>query len=259
MSTFLQRLLERGGRTVGRIREGQPTTALRPAGESQEHVSEISTPASLVPVVQVPLRREPDVEREESGTLQSARIDPIPLPEPDSGRRPISTPPGFLREAGVRKQEQSEPRLPPPVEPRPPADDVGLADAPQPRGRWRALHARLLDAHPPGACADRLEPQARPEAGVTEAGIVSPDVASRPGSIRLAAPASVPRRDQPLVEGPAAGESPLTDPSEVVIQNLDVRILSNSVPSRPVPNRPVAAPQSRGAWTVAARGYLGRL
>jgi hypothetical protein len=258
MNTLLQRLLERGGRTVGQIREAQPATVLCPCGESPEHAVEISRPPSPAPAVP-DLLPEPHLQAEQLGILEPARIN---LSTADSERRPTSTLPRFLPEAGVREREQA--RSGPPsharVEPRQPAQDIGLADAAQARGRWRSLHARLLEAHPPRAYQQRIEPQACPAAGETEAAIAALDDSSRPASIRAAAPASMAPRDNPLVEGPAAGEPRVPDPPEVVIQNLEVRVLSNSVPPRPLPNPTGgAAAQSRGAWTVVARGYLGRL
>jgi hypothetical protein len=282
MSVFLQRLLDRGCRTVGQICSGRDQTASLPAGaptHSEERL-DIAVPQDAVPGVHGTIAgHQARVEPPGSGAAapRSTRAtadgpdsaDPRHL-APIAELRPAGLPQASHHDTGIDQAEapdMSAPRIAvAPPERRPPAQPVSPVDA---SARWRELQARLLVTHPPPSRLERREeersqppattdptvdpeghrlppppPPARPRAGAA-AGTARPVTAVHAGP----SPLTVRRTGDP------AGEAP----PEVVIEKLEVRIVSGAAKPSPSRGRARAQDPPRGAWTIAARRYLGRL
>ncbi len=272
MSGFLQRLLDNGARSVGEVRSpsGIPVAANTPAVDPLEQVVEVSPPVDATSRLSPPGLHHTQLEESPAKT-----VDRVPRHDDafEPPARPGSLP--FLRDAGFRPPEPIAPG-PVPLTSSGNTSTITRASTipPETRERWREMRTRLLVGHPPsstdsarevqGVDADRtastgapaiVRPAAPASRAADPQGTDSP--APSVGPQAAATPASPARSVSTVASRIGAPRDSSTD--DVVIQQLDVRVVSGDSRVRPVAPSGDHPQQRGGAWTVAGRRYLGRV
>ncbi len=283
MSRYLERLVQQGRTTLGQLRAPaarveEPDLEVVESNEPAPRA--VSPPAAeeRVVIVEGIVRGEPAVEHS-----AEVRVTPAPpaqakpsTPRPAQPIEPagvsVRSAPAVrqpsLRDAGIRSAEplkQSVARvvarpLPPPLSAAAPAKQEEPPRAPP--------HAKLPEAHwqQPPAVQDVPRPREAPR----QRAEIPPEqveqwerlrerllVAYPPASLQAPTPPKEPGKSRPEARSAARAQR------EVVIRNLEVTVAAPPahVPPAPAPQRTTEpyATTASGAWTVAARRYLGRV
>jgi len=121
--------------------------------------------------------------------------------------------------------------------------------------------ARVPTASPaPAAIASPASPDAEPRLAASTGDALT-DRAALAAPERAMTVAAPQRPARPAaVALPAAIHAPPPRTSQdLLVEHLDVRIITEPVPRAPVPTAPLArTPSTRGAWRPSARRFLGR-